>query len=121
MNFTFLIVIKSHFKIIHFTGLQFTLVILDREWQELAELLVEVDLQIEELNGWATRPEDVAELDELEELICVSRLPSITSRAASARAFGDVNVNKASPRTGQRASHATRSTRGPSRSVFRRG
>ena len=38
------------------------------EWQDLAELLVEVDIQIEELNGWATRPEDIAELDELEEL-----------------------------------------------------
>ncbi len=38
------------------------------EWQALAELLVELDIQIEELDGWATRPEDVARLEDLEEL-----------------------------------------------------
>lgn len=38
------------------------------EWQELAEALVELDIRIEELNSWATRPEDVEQLKELEAL-----------------------------------------------------
>jgi hypothetical protein len=38
------------------------------EWQELAEALVELDIQIEDLEGWATRPEDVDRLKELEAL-----------------------------------------------------
>lgn len=33
------------------------------EWQELAELLVEVDLAIEDLDSWATEPEDLAALE----------------------------------------------------------
>lgn len=35
-------------------------------WQNLAERLVELDLEIEDRDGWATRPEDVEELQELE-------------------------------------------------------
>lgn len=38
------------------------------DWQELAELLVQLDLQIEDLNGWATEPEDIERLEELEAL-----------------------------------------------------
>ena len=38
------------------------------EWQELAELLVELDIRIEELNGWATRAEALARLEDLEAL-----------------------------------------------------
>lgn len=38
------------------------------EWQELAEALVDLDIRIEELNGWATRPGDVEQLKELEAL-----------------------------------------------------
>lgn len=38
------------------------------EWRELAERLVEVDFAIEDLDGWATNPDDVAELERLEEL-----------------------------------------------------
>jgi hypothetical protein len=38
------------------------------EWSELAECLVELDLTIEDRESWATRPEDVAELEELERL-----------------------------------------------------
>ncbi|HET7137376.1 MAG TPA: hypothetical protein VFI04_03405 [Gaiellaceae bacterium] len=38
------------------------------EWQRLAESLVELDIQIEELDGWATRPEDLSRLKELEAL-----------------------------------------------------
>lgn len=38
------------------------------EWSELAETLVELDLAIEDLEGWATRPEDVDELKRLEAL-----------------------------------------------------
>lgn len=38
------------------------------EWRDLAALLVETDLAIEDLNGWATRQEDVDELRRLETL-----------------------------------------------------
>ena len=38
------------------------------EWRELAEQLVELDLTIEDLGSWATRPEDIAELRRREEL-----------------------------------------------------
>ena len=38
------------------------------EWSDLAECLVELDLTIEDRESWATRPEDVAELEELERL-----------------------------------------------------
>ena len=38
------------------------------EWQALAELLVEVNLAIEDLDGWVTSPEDVQRLRELERL-----------------------------------------------------
>jgi len=38
------------------------------EWRDLAELLVELDLQIEDLDSWATAPEDVDELRGREEL-----------------------------------------------------
>ena len=38
------------------------------EWSELAETLVELDFAIEDLEGWATRPEDVDELKRLETL-----------------------------------------------------
>jgi hypothetical protein len=37
-------------------------------WTALARRLVEVDLAIENLNGWATTPEDTEELRRLEEL-----------------------------------------------------
>jgi hypothetical protein len=37
-------------------------------WRDLAARLVEVDLAIENLESWATRPEDVAELERLEGL-----------------------------------------------------
>lgn len=37
-------------------------------WTALAQRLVEIDLAIENLNGWATRPEDTEELRRLEEL-----------------------------------------------------
>lgn len=37
-------------------------------WTALAKRLVEVDLAIENLNEWATTPEDVEELRRLEEL-----------------------------------------------------
>jgi hypothetical protein len=37
-------------------------------WRDLAELLVHVDIAIEELDGWATRTEDVERLGELERL-----------------------------------------------------
>jgi hypothetical protein len=36
-------------------------------WTGLAQRLVEVDLAIENLNGWATTPEDIEELRRLEE------------------------------------------------------
>jgi len=38
------------------------------EWRDLAELLVELDLTIEDLDSWASAPEDVAELERREEL-----------------------------------------------------
>lgn len=38
------------------------------EWQEMAETLVELDIQIEELDGWATRREDIDKLKGLEAL-----------------------------------------------------
>jgi len=38
------------------------------EWRDLAELLVELDLAIEDLDSWASAPEDVAELARREEL-----------------------------------------------------
>jgi hypothetical protein len=38
------------------------------EWRELAERLVEIDFRIEDLGSWATEPEDVEELERLEEL-----------------------------------------------------
>lgn len=38
------------------------------EWQDLAEQLVELDLTIEELDAWATAPEDIAELQRREAL-----------------------------------------------------
>jgi hypothetical protein len=38
------------------------------EWTELAECLVELDVSIEDHSSWATRPEDIAELEELERL-----------------------------------------------------
>ena len=38
------------------------------EWRELSECLVELDLTIEDRASWATRPEDVAELKQLEAL-----------------------------------------------------
>ena len=38
------------------------------EWSELTECLVELDFSIEELESWATRPEDIAKLEELERL-----------------------------------------------------
>lgn len=38
------------------------------EWRDLAERLVELDLAIEDRDAWATRPEDVEELKELEAL-----------------------------------------------------
>lgn len=38
------------------------------EWRELAEQLVELDLMIEDLDSWATAPEDIAELRRCEEL-----------------------------------------------------
>ncbi|MGN6800113.1 MAG: hypothetical protein ACTHKS_18390 [Gaiellaceae bacterium] len=38
------------------------------EWRALAELLVELDLTIEDLDSWATAPEDIAELQRREEL-----------------------------------------------------
>ena len=38
------------------------------EWRELAELLVELDLTIEDLESWATAPDDVAELRHREAL-----------------------------------------------------
>lgn len=37
-------------------------------WRNLAARLVEVDLAIENLESWATRPEDIAELERLEGL-----------------------------------------------------
>ena len=37
-------------------------------WRDLAELLVHVDVAIEELDGWATRYEDVERLEALETL-----------------------------------------------------
>lgn len=36
------------------------------EWRDLAELLVELDLEIEDRASWATRPDDVDELKRLE-------------------------------------------------------
>ena len=36
------------------------------EWRDLAERLVELDLAIEDLDGWATDPDDLAELRQLE-------------------------------------------------------
>lgn len=38
------------------------------EWRELTEQLVELDLTIEDLDSWATSPEDVAELQRCEAL-----------------------------------------------------
>jgi hypothetical protein len=38
------------------------------EWRDLAELLVELDLTIEDLDSWAAAPEDIAELRGREEL-----------------------------------------------------
>ena len=38
------------------------------EWRELAELLVELDLTIEDIDSWATAPEDIAELQRREAL-----------------------------------------------------
>jgi len=38
------------------------------EWSDLAETLVELDLAIEDLEGWATKPEDVDEIKRLEAL-----------------------------------------------------
>jgi len=38
------------------------------EWREVAERLVGVDLAIEDLDAWASEPEDVAELQHLEDL-----------------------------------------------------
>ena len=38
------------------------------EWQVLAERLVELDLSIEEVDSWATAPEDIAELQRQEAL-----------------------------------------------------
>ena len=38
------------------------------EWNDLAELLVELDLAIEDLDSWATRPEDIDELRRQEAL-----------------------------------------------------
>jgi hypothetical protein len=38
------------------------------EWRDLTELLVELDLTIEDLDSWATAPEDVVELRRREEL-----------------------------------------------------
>jgi hypothetical protein len=37
------------------------------EWSELAEWLVELDFAIEDREFWATRPEDIAELEQLEQ------------------------------------------------------
>ena len=38
------------------------------EWRDLTELLVELDLTIEDIDSWATAPEDIAELRRREEL-----------------------------------------------------
>ncbi|HEU5363586.1 MAG TPA: hypothetical protein VFU56_09610 [Gaiellaceae bacterium] len=38
------------------------------EWTDLAARLVEINLAIENLDGWATRPDDVEDLKELEAL-----------------------------------------------------
>ena len=38
------------------------------EWRELAERLVELDLTIEDLDAWATDPDDISELQRREEL-----------------------------------------------------
>ena len=38
------------------------------EWQALAERLVNLDLQIEDRDAWATAPEDLDELKRLEQL-----------------------------------------------------
>lgn len=38
------------------------------EWRELTKRLVELDIAIEELSSWATRPDDLAELERLEAL-----------------------------------------------------
>jgi hypothetical protein len=38
------------------------------EWSDLAETLVELDFAIEDLEAWATRPEDLDELKRLETL-----------------------------------------------------
>jgi hypothetical protein len=38
------------------------------EWRDLTERLVELDLAIEDRDAWATRPEDVEELEHLEHL-----------------------------------------------------
>lgn len=38
------------------------------EWRDLAEVLVELDLTIEDLDAWASAPEDIAELQRREEL-----------------------------------------------------
>lgn len=38
------------------------------EWRKLAELLVDLDLTIEDLDTWATAPEDIGELQRREAL-----------------------------------------------------
>jgi hypothetical protein len=61
------------------------------EWRELAERLVELDLAIEDLSSWATAPEDVANLAQLESL-----------RAEVLRAIAEERI---SPRLRQRLGH----------------
>lgn len=38
------------------------------EWSELAERLVELDFAIEDIESWATTPEDIEQLKQLEGL-----------------------------------------------------
>jgi hypothetical protein len=62
------------------------------EWSELAECLVELDMAIEDKESWATRSEDIAELEQLERLrddvqtaLAVHHLPSRLRRQVRER------------------------------------
>jgi len=62
------------------------------DWSDLAECLVELDMAIEDRASWATRPEDIAELEQLERLrddvqtaLAVHHLPSRLRRRVRER------------------------------------
>lgn len=80
------------------------------EWQELAECLVELDLTIEDLESWATAPEDIAELqrnetlrDEIQLALRLHHIPrSLKLQLGDHRLLGALRATTIDPRDYQR-------------------